>query len=340
MREMHLLYFTNTGEKTALRIATLLSVVSDWNVRTQRGTPLNELVPSLFKRGSILVFIGAIGIAVRAVAPLLQSKTSDPPVIVVDEQGHYVIPILSGHVGGANRIAERIASLIGAVTVITTATDIHGVFAVDTFAIENGYAIVNPEMIKFVSAGLLEDMPVGLSVEYEIEGDLPKNIVLQEHGDVGIYIGTSDKKPFDKTLHLLPKCFHVGIGAKRNIAFDALRAFFVETLQDHVIPIESIGSISSIAIKQDEEAINMLASRHRIPFRTYTVEELQQHERQFDSSEFVRSKTGVGNVCETSAWISSKKGKIVLGKTIRSGMTMAIAKEDWRIRFSAKEVDE
>ncbi len=341
MREAHLLHFTKTGESAALRIADKLSGNSDWKVCVQRGTPINECVPSLFKPGNILVFIGATGIAVRTVAPLLQSKISDPPVIVIDERGRYVIPILSGHVGGANRVAEQVALLIGAIPVITTATDIHGVFAVDNFAVENGYAIANPEMIKVISAGLLENKPVGLSSEYEIEGDLPENIVLQEHGDVGIHIGVSNKKSFVRTLHLLPKCFHIGIGAKRNIAFDALHKFFIETLRDHAILIDSVGSISSIDIKQDEEAINMLASRYRIPFRTFTVEDLRFHERNFNSSEFVRSITGIGNVCETSAWLSSNKGDIVLGKTARSGMTLAIAKEDWKVRFPvAKEVAE
>ncbi len=341
MRELHLLYFTKTGECTASRIVDKLSDNSDWKVCAQRGVHLNVLVPPLFKHENILVFIGGIGIAVRAVAPLLQSKTSDPPVIVIDERGRYVIPILSGHIGGGNRIAEQIASRIGAIPVITTATDIHGVFAVDSFAVENGYAIANPEMIKVVSARLLESKPVGLSSEYEIMGDLPQNIVHQEHGDVGIYIGELNKKPFEKTLRLFPKCFHVGIGAKRGISFDILHDYFTETLKDHAVPLESVGSISSIDIKRNEEAINTLASRYRIPFRTYTAKELQQHEHYFDLSEFVRATTGVGNVCETSAWLSSNKGNIILAKTVRSSMTLAIAKEDWMVRFPAvKEVDE
>ena len=337
MNEMHIVYFTKTGKNTASRVAENLSDHPDWTAHVVKGSPLNELVGSIFKRNNIIVFIGAAGIAVRAVAPLLRSKMSDPPVIVIDEGGCYVVPILSGHIGGANRIARQIASRIGAIPIITTATDVHGIFAVDVFAVENGYTIVDTKAIKAVSARLLNDKPVGLLCEYEIEGPLPKNVVAQTSGDVGIHIGESKEYPFKKTAHLVPKCYHVGIGTKRGIPFEILHENFVEILKRQTIPLEAVGSISSIDLKKDETAINQLSLQYQIPFRTYPAIELQRHERSFVSSMFVRANTGVGNVCETSAWLSSNKGDIVLEKTVRSGMTMAIAKENWKVRFFATE---
>ena len=334
MRDLYLMFFTQAGESTASRIADELSADPDWTVHANRIESLRDFIAPIFKRENILIFIGAAGIAVRGIAPHLCSKTTDPPVLVIDEPGRYVIPILSGHLGGANRLAERIADRIGAVPVITTATDLHRIFAVDLFASENGYSIQNPEMIKVVSSRLLENLPVGLSTELEIIGPLPANLHRQDPGTVGIYIGLdADENPFDKTLHLIPKCHHLGIGTKRGIDFNSLHRFFLDALQSLSVPVESIGSLSSIDLKKDEKAINALAARYGIPFRTYTKSELLGFEQEFDASEFVRDKIGVGNVCEISAWLSSGKGKIILKKTIRSGMTLAVAEEPWTIRF-------
>ena len=102
-----------------------------------------------------LVFVGACGIAVRAIAPWITDKLHDSPVLVIDEQGQYVIPLLSGHVGGANELAVRLAGELGAVPVITTATDLHGSFAVDLFAKRNDLWIHNREGIARVSAKIL-----------------------------------------------------------------------------------------------------------------------------------------------------------------------------------------
>lgn len=338
MRNLHILSFTMTGEKTASRIATALREDPNWMVSEERVVALADSVAQKFSRGGVLVFVGAMGIAVRAVAPFLRSKTTDPAVIVVDEKCRYVIPILSGHIGGANHLAEEIALKIGAIPVITTATDLNKIFTVDVFATENGYSILDPKMIKTISSRLLDGKSVGLSSELEIVGSLPENITLQTEGEVGIFIGMkNDVYPFKKTLRLLPKCFHVGIGCRRGISFEDLNAFFLDSLNLHNISVESIGTLSSITLKKDEKAIKSLAEHYRIHFRTFSSDELQTFEHLFAVSDFVRTKTGVGNVCEISAWLSSKKGEMVLSKTCRSGMTLAVAKEHWQVRFERNE---
>jgi cobalt-precorrin 5A hydrolase len=326
--------FTPNGNKLASRIADKLSNDTELIIRNKRVRKLGGYIDSIFKKNHILVFIGATGIAVRAVAPLLQNKMNDPAVIVIDETGRYVIPLLSGHAGRANYFAEKIATLINAVPVLTTATDVNGVFAVDTFAVENGYVIINPNRIKEISSQILQGQNVGLTSEFKIIGQPPNHVIVKNKGRVGIYIGTkSDYNPFTQTLHLLPKCFHVGIGTVRNISFQKLNIFFQNTLSEQKIAVEWIGSLSSIDLKKNEKAILELANYYNIPFYTYSAEELRQLENRFSHSEFVQSVTGVGNVCESSAYLASKHGQIIMGKTADSGITLAIAKENWNIHF-------
>lgn len=122
---------------------------------------LNQWTGSMFEQNRAMVFIGAAGIAVRAIAPFVRDKMTDPPVVAADEGGQFCIPLLSGHVGGANELARQMARQLHGTAVITTATDVNGVFAVDVFASENGLAITDREEAKTISARLLEGEPVG-----------------------------------------------------------------------------------------------------------------------------------------------------------------------------------
>ena len=115
-----------------------------------------------FSEKNAMIFIGAAGIAVRAAAPWIRDKFADPPVIVIDETARFVIPLLSGHVGGANELACELAAFLGAVPVITTATDRNGLFAVDLFAAGNGLVLTDRKMAREISARILEGKTVGL----------------------------------------------------------------------------------------------------------------------------------------------------------------------------------
>lgn len=134
------------------------------------GFTLDGFVKENFHRGNVLIFIGAAGIAVRAIAPYIEDKTKDPAVIVIDEAGKNVIPLLSGHIGGGVREAKRIAELLGANLVVTTASDVSGEFAVDVFASENGFAISDMKKAKEFTARLLEEKEAVYEVDAEIAG--------------------------------------------------------------------------------------------------------------------------------------------------------------------------
>ena len=331
--DYHILTFTDRGEQLGKRLAA----VSGHRATVHRVGDLKQTVGPLFVTGNVLVFIGAAGIAVRAIAPLLKSKAYDPAVIVIDEGGRFIVPIISGHIGRANSQARKIASLIGATAVITTATDVNKVFSFDGFAAEHGYLVVNPGMVKSVASAMLEGRTVGLYSDFAIDGGLPGSVELQDSGELGVSISLDQTaEPFKRTLKLMPKCHAVGIGARRGADAGLLEELFYATLSDHTILPETVSTIASIDIKSDEPAIKALAEKLRVEFVTYSAEQLNDVAGDFERSEFVWQTTGTGNVSEAAAYLASDGGALIQPKIARDGLTLAIARKDWRVDF---EVD-
>ena len=168
---VRLISFTDKGEALARKLADLLPGVAD---RCNTPEPLAPWTARWFAGADALVFVGAAGIAVRAIAPHVSSKATDPAVVVVDEGGRFAVPILSGHLGGANDLARRIGALLGAEPVVTTATDLRGLFPVDQWARVQHCAIPEPERIKGVSARLLAGETVALRSDWPISGPPPE----------------------------------------------------------------------------------------------------------------------------------------------------------------------
>ena len=276
--------------------------------------PVAAWAASVFKPGNAILFVGACGIAVRALSTLPQDKLTDCPVIVIDDLGSFVIPLLSGHAGSANKLAVILAEILDAVPVITTATDIHETFSADTYAIENRLTIKNKDGIKKVSVKALEGKSVTLSIKDYPPAE-PVDVIVADETDAAY------------PLLLTPKKYTVGLGMKKDKDITAVEAFVAETLQENGIGWQDIYAICTIDAKEDEAAIKALRDRHRIPVLSFDAALLQKAEGTFTSSAFVQDTVGVDNVCERAAVLGAGAGaELILHKKSRDGMTIAIAK--------------
>ena len=275
-----------------------------------------------FTTDDALIFVGASGIAVRAIAPHVRDKFSDPAVVSVDEAGRFVVPLLSGHVGGANELAREVAAITGGQAAVSTATDVNGLFAVDEWAARHGFAILERSIAKEISAALLDGRPVGFKSDFELD-EKPSGVT-EGAADIGFVVSLDDSAmPFPRTLHLVPRVATVGVGCRKGTDPSALEQAVADALAEANVSAKAVTTIASIDVKKDELAILELASKMGWSPVFYTADELAAVPGEFSSSDFVKRTVGVDNVCERAACASG--GELVLGKQAGGGITVAIA---------------
>ncbi|MCI7234120.1 MAG: cobalt-precorrin 5A hydrolase [Oscillospiraceae bacterium] len=295
---------------------------------------IGELTGRLWNKYDAIVFVSACGIAVRAIAPFVRSKLTDPAVIAADDSGHFAVSLLSGHLGGANDLAEKIGGITGAVPVITTATDNSGRFSPDMFAKANDLAIENMETAKLVAAASLRGEVIGLYSEYPCK-NIPERLI-GKSGNCGICISSYiSKKPFETTLRLIPKNIVIGAGCRKNAAPCDLEAHILHTLSNAGLSVIGLKVLATIDIKKDEPAMKELADKYGLELRTFTASELSSVSGEFDESEFVKNTVGVGNVCERSA--AACGAEIIVHKTKGDGVTCAVGVLPFSVDFQRKE---
>ena len=324
--------FSAQGAETAARVAAALPDTYAVERHVPKGN-LKALTAELFPQVEALIFVGACGIAVRAIAPHLINKTVDPAVLVVDERGEYVISLLSGHIGGANALARQVAAAIGGTPVITTATDVNHRFSVDSWAARQGLIISDMETAKRFSAEILKrDLPV--HSEFPIPGKLPSGLIAGEDGEIGLAISCRWVQPFAETLRLVPRRIHLGIGCKRGAEAGAIAAAVEAALEQAEICPEALASVASIDVKRDEVGLAAWAAEQSLPLAFYSAAELNAVPGTFTSSAFVMKTVGVDNVCERAAMRAAGEGaRLLIPKTSLNGVTVAAAQEKWSVCF-------
>lgn len=295
-----------------------------------------------FSRADGLIFIGACGIAVRSIAPYVESKKADPAVLAADECGKFVISLLSGHLGGANRLAREAAEILGAVPVITTATDLHERFAVDVFAKKNECAIFHMAAAKEVSAAVLAGEPVGFYSEFPWEGELPAGLIpcgedgRREREALRCGVAVTIHRnchPFSSTVQVVPPAAALGLGCRKGKEAAAIRKAAEECLEQEGIFPEALFCMASIDLKKEEPGLLKLSDSWGLPFVTCGAETLRTVPGDFTPSAFVKDVTGVDNVCERSAVWAAGCGKLLKKKCGARGVTTALALKNWRIHF-------
>ena len=350
--DISIICFSLTGFQTALKLQEGLNAQGYHTELYKKSKYLEDSVTEStgnwtaehFQKDDGMIFVGACGIAVRSIAPQVASKKSDPAVLVVDECGQFVISLLSGHLGRANALTLETAEILEAQPIVTTATDLHKRFAVDVFAKKNGCEIFFMKAAKEVSAALLAGESVGFYSEFPFEGSLPEGLTACSADGTPFDGGTAPEigvavtihpscLPFASTTQVVPPAVTLGMGCRKNKETEVILREAENCLREADIYRQAVGNLASISLKKDEPGLNALAEEWKIPFITYTEEELKEVEGEFTPSAFVRTITGVENVCERSAVLASGNGSLIRKKTGREGVTTALGLRKWEVHF-------
>ena len=301
---------------------------------------LDAFLHASFHSYEALIFIGAMGICVRSIAPYIGSKYTDPAVLCVDSTGKTVISVLSGHVGGANELARKVASAIGAMPVITTQSDCMGMWTLDTLARQFDWS-VRPQRMNEQITLFTSEKPTALLLSVRdkgtdwLERNLPSHVKVFYHeedinqDDFELFIVVSPVLPQAIRLPYvwyIPQCVHLGIGlAHQAQPVDRIRQEMEETLVSNGIASEAIMGLATIHEKQDEPFVKRMAEQYPVQF--YSSDELSGIEVP-NPSKTVEKYMKTSSVCEAAALLSSGNDELLLPKTKGADWTMAVALDE------------
>ena len=337
--------FTSRGAELAGRLAKALTEDGHscalWvpeRLAPETGLPgyrsLGPWTGERFADSDALLFVGASGIAVRAIAPYVRDKFTDPAVVSVDETGRFAVPLLSGHVGGANDLARLVARRTGGTAAVSTATDVNGRFAVDQWAREQGFFLDGREGAKRVSAALLAGISVGVESDFPIQGPLPQGVV-EGPAEAGIALTLDpEKRPFPHTVRLIPPVLHLGIGCRRGTPAATVAKAVEGVFRSRHLSLKGVAAVCSIDLKKDEAGLLAFCQGLGLPLTPYSAGELSAVPGDFTPSPFVHGVTGVDNVCERAA--VRRGGSLIVPKQAGEGVTVAVSQVPLTIRFSEK----
>lgn len=292
---------------------------------------ITKLTKDLMESYEGIIFISSTGIAVRSIAPYIKGKDVDPAVVVIDIFGKYVISLLSGHLGGANCLAVRLAKLIKAEPIITTATDSLKIESPDILAKDNSLVIDSLKDAKKIAALLVNGDKVAF-IDEENKIIKPKGYsdnLKDVLGAVFITNKLQDKKIKEskiKTLYLIRKNIILGIGCKKDYCPQKMKKTVLDKLEELKIDKRSIKIIATAEVKKDEEAILELAKFLECDIRIYTKDQIKEVQWKYEGSDFVEKSVGVRAVCEPVVELSG--GKLLTDKMKLEGMTLCVGKEE------------
>ncbi len=323
-------YITDNGLKTAERLKVLYPDAPVLKFKS-------EIVSEIWNESRNLIFIMAAGIVVRTIAPLIKDKKTDPSVVVLDEKGEYAISLLSGHLGGANELAKKIAEFLKAEAIITTASDVNNLTSIDLWAKENNLVIEDWELVPQIGTRLLNNGALRIFSEIQIE--LPDEFLKVSDPRFADVLITNKKDPFTDSpihrfthssiypstqLYLRPKNLVIGIGCNSGTSDKEIAEAIKAVFDENNLSFLSIHSIATIDIKEDEEGLNAFAEKYNFKIKTFNVDELNAVEG-LQKSDVVFKATGANAVSEPAALLASGTSELLVPKYKLGNVTIAVA---------------
>ena len=306
---------------------------------------MRDLIEEIFYRYDALIFFTSTGIAVRMIAPYLVHKAKDPAVIVLDEQAHFGISLLSGHLGGANELTKKIAQILKAQAVITTATDSNNITAPDIVANKLDLMVYPHSHIKIVNSALVQ----GKKVNYYVESNWNKaDYYVEKLADLGFKAEKITARKLNRAytpcvfispkrlmmtniLILSPRRLILGVGCRKDTPCELIDKAIKKALNliEEKYRNLKISVLVSTVVKKDEVGLLQWADEHKVKMRFFENEIMSKSILKFHlvESDFVKKQIGIGNVCEAGILSYNEKAKIILPKTKFEKATVSIGWE-------------
>ncbi|WP_432467474.1 cobalamin biosynthesis protein [Agarivorans sp. Z349TD_8] len=316
--------------------------------------PLSQALSERFADYDGHIFICATGIVSRVIAPLIQDKRHDPAVLCIDEQANFVIPLLSGHRGGANQLAERIAYVLKAQPVLTTASDVSETLAVDMLGAPFAWQLdpTCEASITRVSAAVVNQQPVAIVQQagdkrwWTFEKRMPAHLICHSKLDDlsaadfhGAVLISDDLSPIvagwqDKLVLWRPKSLVLGIGCDRNTPLAVIEAGLAQFSQQFHLSLDSVAGFASIDLKADESALLALSAKRQWPFVTYPAPQLDGLAGVENPSAYVKKITGSDSVAEAAALRQAQSEQLLVSKWVFTQQGYNLTLACCRLRFS------
>ena len=327
--------------------------------------PLRPLLRRVWGEYEAAVLFLPVGAAVRLAAPLLSNKRTDPALVCVDDAGRYAVSVLSGHLGGADRLAEHVAAILGAEAVVTSGSHATGTLAVDLLGAEFGWTVeADPVAITRASAAVVNRDPVGV---YQSAGEtdwwprdreLPPNItvhpsldslrrsagavvlIISDESDPYLSEGTTlaDVLPATHIVLYRPRTLVAGMGCRRGVLAEELEQLLTDTFRAYNLSLSSLACIASATLKQDEPGLLELSEKYGVPFQCYESEELNALFEDvvngdggcqpLNPSANAKRLVGVWGVSEPAALLASGASRLLVAKQTSERATVAVARKE------------
>jgi len=282
---------------------------------------------------SALLFIMATGIVVRTIAPLIKNKKEDPAVLVIDEEGKHVIPLLGGHQARANELATTLATLINANPVITTSSDINNLPALDLWIERCQLSIQNPSILPKIMSKFIENRKIKIYINSDLirVPIFPDHFKVIKEAEIADIIITNKKLELnEEQLILIPRNLVVGLGFHDWVTSNEIEEAVKKVFTDEGLYFEALKGVATLEKKAKNEALQEFSRKYGLRVFSYTPEELQEV-KGLSFSPIVERAVGVSSVCEQSAILASQ-GRLIVPKRVFKDITIAVAEAPYYVK--------